>query len=498
MARPCAPRWLTPVPPPDVRRGDGNDVAEFIEAFCVVTQDTFAGPAGTPMVLRPWQRKLLGGVFARRPDGRRRHRVALIGVPRKSGKSALSAGIALDGLFSTRGGEVYSVAADREQARIVFGHARRMVESSAELSARCSVYRDAIDLRETASVYRCLSSEHYTKEGLSPTLVIFDEVHAQPSDELWNVMSLAQGARLDPLLLGITTAGVKTDSTGLDSICYRLWQHGQRVCSGETKDPSFFMAWWAALDDADHTDPAVWRGCNPALGDLLDPEDMASAVARTPENEFRTKRLNQWVNAAQAWLPAGAWDACASPRVVQDGTDVVLAFDGSYNNDSTALVLCTLDAQPYLDVVQLWERPLDADMHWTVPVIEVEDTIRAACKRWHVREIVCDPYRWARSYQVLEDERLPIVEFPQTPARMTPATQRFYEATLNRSLAHSGDPRLARHLSNAVLKVDSRGQRIVKETRNSPRKIDLAVASVMALDRAASTARPYDLLSSVW
>lgn len=498
MANPCPPRWLTAVPEQDVVAGDGPDVADFIEAFCHVTQDTFAGPAGTPMQLRPWQKELLGGIFARRPDGRRRHRVALVGVPRKSGKSALSAGIALDGLFASRGGEVYSVAADRDQARIVFGHAKRMVESSPDLSSRCTVYKDVIDLRGTGSVYRCLSSEHFTKEGLSPTLVIFDEVHAQPTDELWHVMSLAQGARLDPLLLGITTAGVRTDITGADSICYRLFQHGQRVASGETVDPSFFMSWWAADDADDHTDPAVWARANPALGDLLDPEDMASAVNRTAENEYRTKRLNQWVSSHSAWLPAGAWDACAAPREIPDVTEVVIAFDGSYNNDSTALVVCVPGDRPYLDVVQLWERPINADPSWTVPIIEVEDAIRATCKRWTVREIVCDPYRWARSYQILEDERLPIVEYPQSPARMTPATQRFFEATMNMGLAHSGDPRLARHLSNAVLKVDSRGQRIVKETRNSPRKIDLAVAAVMALDRGAQVTPLYDVMRSVW
>jgi phage terminase large subunit-like protein len=468
-------------------------VAEFIDKFCVVTQDTFAGRAGTPMQLRAWQQALLGGIFARRKDGRRRHRVALVGMPRKSGKSALSAGIALDGLFTVRGAEVYSCAADRDQARIVFGHAKRMIESSPELSMRCRLYRDAIDLRETGSVYRCLSAESYTKEGLSPTLVIFDEVHAQPTDELWNVMALASGARVDPLLLGITTAGVRTDSTGQDSICYRLFQYGQRVASGEVDDQSFYMAWWAApTDDADHTDPKVWAAANPAFGDLLDPEDLASAVNRTPENEYRTKRLNQWVGAAQAWLPAGAWDACADMRSVPDGVEVVLAFDGSYNNDSTALIVCELGEKPHLDVAGLWERPLDADRNWAVPIVEVEDAVKEACRRWRVSEVVCDPFRWARSYQILEDDGLPIVEYPQTASRMTPATQRFYEGVMNRQLTHSGDPRLARHLQNAVLKVDSRGQRIVKETRNSPRKIDLAVAAVMAFDRASlvSTVEP--------
>ncbi len=264
MPAPCPPRWLTPVPAQDIERGDGAGIAEFVSTFGSVTQDTFAGPAGTPMVLRPWQTELLGGIFARRPDGRRRHRVALVGLPRKSGKSALSAGIALDSLLTTRGGEVYSVAADKDQAKVVFNHARRMVMQSPALSARCKVYRDAIDIRETASVYRCLSSEHYTKEGLSPTLVVFDELHAQPNDELWNVMSLAMGARRDPLLLAITTAGTKSDSTGQDSICYRLFQHGQRVASGETVDETFFMAWWAAEENATYTDPVTWATANPA------------------------------------------------------------------------------------------------------------------------------------------------------------------------------------------------------------------------------------------
>lgn len=495
-----APRLITPVPDADRARGDGDDIADFIQQFCTVTQDTYAGRAGTPMRVRPWQRDLLRGVFARRPDGRRRHRVALIGMPRKSGKSGLSAGIALDGLLSVTGAEVYSCAADREQARIVFGHARRMVENNPELSNRCKVYKDAIDLPTAGSIYKCISAEAYTKEGLSPTLVIFDEVHAQPNDELWHVMALAAGARIDPLMLGITTAGVRTDITGQDSICYRLYQYAEQVATGEIDDPSFFAAWWGAPDGADHRDPDIWEQANPALGDLLDPEDMVSALGRTPENEFRTKRLNQWVSTAQAWLPAGSWEACTTPRGVPDGVDVVLAFDGSYNNDSTALVVCQLPGVgdvPHLDVVRVWERPQRAPREWAVPIIEVEDTIRAACRRYQVREIVCDPYRWARSYQILEDEGLPIVEYPQSPQRMTPATQRFYEAVMNRGVSHSGDPALARHLANAVLKVDSRGQRITKETKNSPRKIDLAVAAVMAFDRANHANTGYDLLDSV-
>jgi phage terminase large subunit-like protein len=201
------PRILIPVDLADQARGDGSHVARFIETLCTITRDTFSGRTGSHLVLRGWQRLLLDHVFARRPDGRRRHRVALVGEPRKNGKSGLAAGIALEGLFECHGAEVYSCAGDREQARIVFGDAKRMVDADPDLSAACKVYRDAIEVVELGSVYRCLSAEAFTKEGLSPTRVVFDELHVQPNDELFNVMALAAGARIDPLLFAITTAG---------------------------------------------------------------------------------------------------------------------------------------------------------------------------------------------------------------------------------------------------------------------------------------------------
>ena len=143
-----------------------------------------------------------------------------------------------------------------------------------------------------------------------------------------------------------------------------------------------------------------------------------------------------------------------------------------------------------MDVVQAWEKPADGGQDWTVPIVEVEDAIRAACRRWTVREIACDPYRWSRTYQILEDEGLPITEFPQSPARMIPATTRFFEAVMNRSLSHSGDPALARHLSNCVIRTDARGSRLSKDAKHSPRKIDLAVSAVMALERACTEPEP--------
>lgn len=489
------PRWLTRVPAEQRAAGDGAHAAAFIEAMCRITKDSVAGGAGTPLELRGWQRELLAHLLARRGDGRYRHRQALIGVARKNGKSALGAGLALYGLLmGPEGGEVYSCAGDREQAKIVFGTARRMVEMEPELADICKCYRDVIEVPSTGSVYRALSAEAFTKEGLNPHAVLFDEVHVQPSRELWDVMALASGARVEPLMVGITTAGVKTDATGGDSLCYTLYQHGKKVVTGEVDDPSFFMAWWEPrAAKADHRDVATQRQANPGFGDLVAEEDFASAVLKTPEAEFRTKRCNQWVSTARTWLPTGAWEACAQERPIPDGAEVVLGFDGSFSNDSTALVVVECGEVPHVDVVECWEKPAQAGPGWRVPIAEVEDAIRAACRRWQVREIACDPYRWARTYQVLEDEGLPILEFPQSPARMVPATQRFYEAVLNNGLTHAGDPRLARHVDNCTVKTDQRGSRLQKETRNSPRKIDLAIAAVMALDRAASPPEDDDI-----
>jgi hypothetical protein len=168
---------------------------------------------------------------------------------------------------------------------------------------------------------------------------------------------------------------------------------------------------------------------------------------------------------------------------VRAGPKVALAFDGSFNGDTTVLVVASIDQRPHVDLVELWE-PAGRQ----VPIVDVEAAIRAACRRWRVLENRRRPFRWARSLQLLDGEGLPVLEYPQSPGRMAPATARFYEAVVNGALTHSGDSRLARHVGNAVLREDARGARLAKERRDSPRGIDAAVAAVMAHDRAAALA----------
>lgn len=478
------------------RRGQGKDqargadgapsthgglVTDFIESFIRVTKGQDAGQL---VRLRPWQRALLDDLYLLRPDGIRRYRRGLLGLPRKNGKSTLGSGIALFGLFDEPGAEVYSCAGDKEQARIVFAEARRAVEADPDLSANLRLYRDAIEYPAMHAVYRVLSAEAYTKEGLNPSLVIFDELHVQPTDELWNVMNQGSGTRLQPLVLAITTAGVKSDQTGGDSICYTLYQKGKRIEAGEVDEPTFFFRWWEAPDDAPYDDPATWAAANPAYGDYLYPEDFESVIRTVPEADFRTKRLNQWVNTQRSWLPTGAWDGCIDKgRLVASDEPVVLGFDGSWTGDSTALVGCTI-RDPHLFVVGAWERPID-DPHWRVDSDEVDLALRRAVNELNVVEIACDPHEWRQQIATWEDDGLPVTEWiTSTATRMVPACKEFYTATLEHKLTHDGDPRLARHLSNATIREDRYGVRITKERANSPRKIDLAVAAIVAYDRA--------------
>jgi phage terminase large subunit-like protein len=484
------PQWLTPVPQSELDNGEGEVAADFAETFGIITKDSIAGKTGSPLELRDWQRELMRHVFAGDDNGYR-HRISLIGMPRKNGKSALGSVFGLYSLIlGARGAEVYSVAAEKEQARIVFADAKRMVEASPELSAITKLYRDAIELPKAGSVYRVLSAEAFSKEGLNPSATIFDELHAQPNRELFDVMSLAMGARGRlATLIAITTAGVKTDTTGQDSIAYSLYQYGQKVARGEIDDPTFFMAWWAAPAEADHRQRETWQLANPGFDDICSAEDFESAVRRTPEPEFRTKRCNQWVSSAISWLPTGSWDSCTGETSIQ-GKDYVLGLDGSFSGDATIVTYATIEDIPQVGIVGAWEK--DVQIHddtWRVDVLEVEETIRQFVKaNPNVKEIACDPYRWTRTMQVLMDEGYPIVEYPSTNARrMVPACAKFYDAVVDQKMIHDGNPLLARHLSNAVVKVDNLGPRIVKENRASQRRIDAAVAAVLAFDRATAS-----------
>jgi phage terminase large subunit-like protein len=482
------PTWLTPIP--DDAESRGAEVAEFIESFVTLTKDSVAGSVGHPIKLDYWQKELLRQSFILDEDGLFKHRTIYWGMGRKNGKSSLATGIGLWSLFMhDEGGETYSCAATKDQARITFNDARKLIEANPDLNSMTKVYRDAIELPATGSVWRVLASESFGAEGLNASCVIFDEIHALPDRKMWDVMQLSMASRKQPLMIATTTAGTKSDSTGNDSTAFGLYNHLKRVATQETPDPSFFGAWWEAPPEADHRTEEAWKAGNPGYGILNSPEDFKSMVARTPEAEFRTKRCNQWVSSQNSWLPTGTWDSCEAELDLTD-KDYVIGFDGSFNGDSTVLVGATIEDEPQVFMIKAWEK--DPNIHddlWRVDILEVENTIRKFVRdNPRVKEIACDPYRWQRSMEVLAEEGYPISEYASTNARrMVPACAKFMDAVVEGRLKHDGNPLLARHLSNAAVKVDNLGPRIVKENRHSSRRIDAAVAAVIAVDRALSS-----------
>lgn len=482
------PTYLSPVSEVELANSRGYDAIDFIETLCRLTEDSVAGKTGEKLILRDWQKELLIHLYAEREDGLLKHRRALIGIARKNGKSALIASLVLEQLvLGVNGGQIYSAAADKEQARIIFKTVKKMIELEPELKEILEVYQNTIYNPMTGSVYRALSSDAYTKEGLNSTFIVIDELHAQPNRELYDVLSLSMGAREQPMLVAITTAGTKYDSSGKDSVCYSMYNRGIQIAKGEIEDPSFFFAWYQGDEKLNYKDPENWILANPSMGDILSIEDMQSAVLLTPETEFKTKRLNLWTEAGQSWINSDLWDALElSNRQIIPGESCIIGFDGAFSNDSTAVVGWFLGGEkPHLKVLGLWEIPeRDAPLDWHVDVAEVEATIVDWCrnKGVQVNEVVFDPARWQRTFMVLEEEGLPVVSYPNSAERMVPSTQRFYEAVVNGSFTHEGDPRLNKHVANAVTKTSSRGLMIAKA--NSKRKIDAAVAAIFSYDRA--------------
>jgi phage terminase large subunit-like protein len=481
------PKFETPVPPEAIEAGDGQHVLDFAAAYGRIHKDSIGGKVGQPIHWLPWQVRVIRRVYARDPEtGRRLHRRYMLAVARKNGKTAMLAVLALYGLLmEAEGAEVYSCAAEREQAKLVFTAARRMVEMDPELREVIRIYRDVLEFKATGSIYKALSAEAFTKEGLSPSMVAFDELHALPDRDLYDVMSLAMGARVDPLMVIVTTAGVMLDRFGQPTVCNQLYNYGRKVAAGEIEDPTFGMSWYQPDDvEADFRDHKARLQANPSLGVVLDPADLDSAMPpATPENEYRTKRLNCWVTGSQSWLPFGAWKAVADPdRKVSPKEQVVLAFDGSWTNDSTALIGCTVEGK-HIFKVAAWERPPEAQA-WVVPEDEVRAQVAKALGDYNVVELVCDPSYWRKQIVGWEEELdAPVVEFPpHMVGLMTPATREFYTAVIQKKLTHDGDPGLARHIDNAVIKEDMRGARIVKQAKGL--KIDMAVAAVMAHSRA--------------
>lgn len=448
-----------------------------IDAFA---REYLRTPKGTgalePFRLRPWQRQIIAQLY---PARGRRPRQGLLSMPRGNGKTMLAAVLAAYGLFAdgVEGGQVLVVASDERQAGHVFRAVRRMIELEPRLAEQVQVYADRIYVPHTDTELRILPAEPGALQGWDPHLMIVDELHVV-TEAVWEAVTTAAGKRKTSLTLAISTPA---DSP--DSVMHRLVEHGRGH-----DDRSFVYVEYAAPAGCAIDDRAAWKTANPALGDFLHADALEALLPpKTREAAFRRYRLGQWVGQAEAWMPWDLWrDCAASSREVAPGERVVLAFDGSASGDSTALIGCTLEPIPHVFVAGIWENPGDA--RWRVPRGDVDAAVDHAFARWDVAELACDPWGWRSEIEAWASrhgERRVLEWNTANASRMAPATDRLYQAAAAGGLTHDGDERLAAHVAHCVAKTTPMGDLVSKDKRGSPRRIDAAVAAIVALDRAA-------------
>jgi phage terminase large subunit-like protein len=440
---------------------------------------------GQPLEFTAWQSWLMKRLFELDPEtGLMRYRRAVIGLPRKNGKSLLGTAIALEHLvYGPSGAQVYSAASDRAQAKIVFGEARQQVLNNPALSRIIKVYRDALEIPSKGGVYRALSADAMRAHGLAPSLVVADELHAWPSsasntrgDELWEALTQGSADRPESLVVGITTAGGHTDT-----LLGRLYEHGKRVAAGEIDDPQFGFWWWEAPQDADPTDPDVWKKSNPNLAEgLLDVGDFEAAIASAGSAGFagfQRYRLNQWVRlAGEDFVSPHFWAEAKKETSIPIGATVTAGFDGSVSGDATGIVICDIETGT-LKVHAVWE-PDPSNPDWTVDRADVNAAIQKLFENYNVKMLWADPsfyepdvLEWSRQY------RNRVERIPPTNHRMAPLAQQFIADLVAKDLGHDGDKRLERHVLNAVA---TESGSFKKEKKASPRKIDLLACSVLA------------------
>jgi len=431
------------------------------------------------------------------------------------GKSELAAAIAL--LLTCADGEeraeVYGCAADRNQASIVFNVAADMVRMCPALAKRVKILDSMKRLiyQPTGSIYQVLSADVGNKHGFNTHGVVFDELHTQPNRKLFDVMTKGSGdARMQPLYFLITTAG-----DNQNSICWEVHQKALDIINGRKHDATFYPVIFGAGPEEDWTDPKVWKKANPSLGITVGIDKVKAAcesAKQNPaeENSFRQLRLNQWVKQAVRWMPMDKWDKCAFPvdATALEGRVCYGGLDLSSSTDITAFVLVfppadeddmysvlpffwipeeSIDLRVRRDHVNydLWQRQgfLMTTEGNVVHYGFIERFIEELGTKYNIREIAFDRWGAVQMTQNLEALGFTVVPFGQGFKDMSPPTKELMKLTLEQKVAHGGHPILRWMMDNIFIRSDPAGN-IKADKEKSTEKIDGAVATIMALDRA--------------
>jgi phage terminase large subunit-like protein len=468
--------------------------------------------AGKPLRLEEWQRKIVRELFGWvRPDGGRRYRIAYIEVPRKNGKSTFAAGIALYLLLADKEQrpQVYSCAGDRDQARIVFNAARAMIERGGEpLKAKAELRQYQVRARSNGGWYEACSADDYRGHGLNPHGIIFDELHVQPNRLLWDAMLSGRGARRQPLVVAITTAGHDRSS-----ICWEMHQRATAAIADPDSDPTFYGCIYGAGDRDDWTSEEVWAKANPNLGvsvslEFLREECVAAKNNPAHENMFRNLYLNQWTEQAVRWIQVEHWDQCREDVSLDDfaGEPCYMGLDLASTRDINALSMLFRRDDAYYVFNRYWMPAEAKDIRGK--------NDRAQAKRWadqgliqqtdgNVTDygVVCadicelaerfdlqllgyDPWGPARALaQQLTASGFPadkLREFRQNISSFAAPSKEFERLVTSHQIHHDGDPVLRWMVSNVAAERD-RNDNIRPSKSKSADKIDGVVAAIMAL-----------------
>ena len=463
----------------------------------------------------PWQKELIIELFGTLDkNGFRQYKTCYVEIPKKNGKSEIGAAIVLYLLIADNefGAEIYSAAADREQASIVFNIAASMVEQHGTLNKALNVIRSnkRIVHYKKNSFYHALSSEAYTKHGYNIHGCVFDEIHIQPGRQLFDVLKDGAGdARTQPIMFIITTAGIHD----INSIAWEVREYSRKIKEGIIKDERWLPIIYSVPMDADWEDEENWKKVNPSLGYTITIDKLRDAyneVKNIPakQNNFRRLRLNQWVSQVTRWLDVAFWDKCDSPLNVNklQGMQCWAGLDMSSNIDVTALVLVFprengfYDILPFLwvpeDRIELrstkdkvpydvWVR--EGHMYVTpgnaVDYSFIEAKIEALFEIFNIRAIAYD--RWGAEYitQRLELKGLTVVPFGQGFKSMSYPTKEFQKLVMKGKIRHGGNPVLRWMFDNIAMEMDA-AENIKITKKKSTDRVDGMVALVMGLDGA--------------
>ena len=471
--------------------------------------------ARRPVELSPWQKFIIGSLFGwKRADGTRRFRSAYLEVSRKNGKSTMLAGVGLDMLVcdGEPGAEIYAAATKKDQARIIFDEAKRMVASSPDLAAELARFKSNISVDGTASKFEPLSSDEKTLDGLNPHCVLIDELHKHKTRALLDVLDTALGARRQPLLIIITTAG--DDSP--ESVYAQENDYATKVLEGTIEDDAT-LAYIATIDKGDQwDDPAVWEKANPNLGISVkfdDLERQAKKAAKSPsaQSAFKRLRLNVRTSSAERAIDMETWAKNGLARfdpAEMRGRKCWAGLDLSSKIDISAFVKLFEPLEPggRMRVVARFWMPLDTleeraekdrvpFRQWVdqghievtpgnvVDHGEIERAVLGDNDEHAIGSVAYDPWNATQLAASLLGQGVPMVEFIQGLRSYSEPTKELLNLLVDNRLDHGGNPVLAWMASNLKTQRD-KNENLMPHKLHSTGRIDGITALIMAIGRS--------------